>query len=150
MALVTVPRATEMYGYSEEHFHVLASSNRRRGVDSPWYKQIDNQVWIDTVLYERNNNIQQACQDYNTTFLYWLCLQVLGNDTTVARYLADKSHRFNTVTSWVMFFQHTMWLPTDTIQSAMRYTMQTDFTVLASRLVYIELKGGRKFVDEWS
>jgi len=140
--LVSISRASELYECSDSNFSAMYHYNKKEGVDTPWMKIVNGHFFVDTVEYERQSSITQRCWDFNTTYLYWLMMELFKTEAKIAEYLAEKSKEYKSVQSWVGFIRVTMFQSAGAMRAKLQLTQQAEFTRIASRAIYVAIKDG--------
>jgi len=108
--ILTLRAASVRYNCETNNFYSLANYHRKKGIPTPWIQGEKNQrQFIDTDAYERQGNIQKSCYDVNTTYLYWLMMELFDGEKQLAEFLSEVSFKYNSFSSWASWLNVDMW-----------------------------------------
>lgn len=142
MSLLPIEEFCEFYGKSENSLYQNANLI---GYDKcKWYVKYDGLIYIDIDEYNKPADLFRAVWSRNTDYLYWLMIDLYGNNLAMSKALAEYSEVFTSANSW------NTWLGTSCFENPNKnvisstYTQTHEFYRISIRRLAVAIKQGIK------
>lgn len=130
-------------------YHTIYCNIRNHSDSDRYIVNFNGTMYINIKEYKKQYRLNSECWMRNTDELYWLLVELLKNDSGIARYMASKSNKYTSKSSWLMFLTQRLFLPIDEYGSSIKLslTQHTEFTRLSTWYIYLKIKEGY-FIDK--